>query len=199
MARKKQQRAVEELLRRHGPQGPRVETLVSEVRSDDVPIVQEPKEPPPEEQLGGIVVIWEFCLPHSDIQEFHSFLHKNEKFLRGSLAKVAPGASYRGTYMLIAGGDACCRTISTGHCYRTIWTYESLDAMAKAWSPVLRDRKSNLFKAAAQLRAFWLRDPQRSEGRFAPAADFFGDKDAGDSLAKLTLEAAKLNSRSKSN
>ena len=98
----------------------------------------EPKEPPPDGHTRrhrgdlGILFAARRCpgVPH--------FLHKNEKFLRGSLAKVAPGASYRGTYMLIAGGDACCRTISTGHCYRTIWSYESLDAMAKAWSPVQR-------------------------------------------------------------
>jgi len=65
--------------------------------------------------------------------------------------------------------------------------------MGKAWSPLAKDEKSNLHKAIVQLRSYWLRDPQRSEVRIAPAISFLDpEKDAGDGFAKLTLEAAKL-------
>ena len=65
--------------------------------------------------------------------------------------------------------------------------------MAKAWNVLVKDKKSNLYKAMIRLRSFWLRDPQRSEVRIAPAGCFYDpDKDAGDAFAKLTLDAAKL-------
>jgi hypothetical protein len=198
MAKNTEQRRVEELLRRYGTtQQPKVDALVSEVRSDDVPIIPPPVPPQPDGLLGGIVVIWQFCLAHGDVLEFHDFLRKNENFIGAGIARSTSGANYRGTYIVLAGGDACCRTTATGSCYRVIWTYESLDAMAKAWNFVVKDKKSNLYKMMVRLRAFWLRDPQRSEVRIAPAGNLFDpDKDAGDAFAKLTLDAAKVRSSS---
>jgi hypothetical protein len=194
MAKKTEQHRIEELLRRHGvTQQPSVQAFVSEVRSDDVPIYPPPVPLQAGAVLGGIVVIWQFCLPHADVQEFHDFLRKSENFVGVGLAKLTAGTAYRGTYMVLAGDEACCSPMATGACYRVIWTYESLDAMAKAWGLVIKDRKSNLYKAIVQLRSYWLRDPQRSEARIAPAGNFFDPaNDAGDAFAKLTLDAAKL-------
>jgi hypothetical protein len=194
MAKKAELHRIEELLRRHGAtQQPRVEAFVSEVRSDDVPCHPPPVPPEPDGILGGIVVIWEFCLTHADVPEFHNFLRKSENFIGAGIRKLTAGANYRGTYIVLAGGEACCRPTAVGVCYRVIWTYDSLDAMAKAWSVLIKDKKSNLYKAMILLRSFWLRDPQRSEVRIAPAGGFFDpEKDAGDAFAKLTLDAAKL-------
>ena len=189
-----EQQRIEELLRRHGvTQQPSVEAFVSEVRSDDVPIYPPPVPPQPDGILGGIVVIWEFCLIPADVPEFHAFLRKSENFIGAGIRKLTAGANYRGTYLVLAGDEACCRPGAVGVCYRVIWTYESQEAMAKAWTVVITDKKSNLYKAMIQLRSFWLRDPQRSEARVAPAGSFFDPaKDAGDAFAKLTFDAAKL-------
>jgi hypothetical protein len=194
MTKRNQKYSVQELVRRRGaPPRPEVNVLKSEVRSDDVPILPPPVPPQPDGLLGGIVVIWEFCVPHDDVQEFHEFLLESEDFIRGALLKVAKGAHYRGTYIQLTGRDACCRS-NIGPCYRTIWAYESLEAMARAWETALKEKNSNLFKFAARLRAFWLSDPDRTEGRFAPAFKFFDPKnDNGDAFSRLTLAAAKLN------
>ena len=125
MTKKTEQHRIEELLRRHGvTQRPRVDALVSEVRSDDVPYHPPPVPPKPDGILGGIVVIWAFCLTSRRRPEFHDFLRKNENFIGAGIVK-STGAKYRGTYMVVAGGDACCRLTAAGVCYRVIWAYES--------------------------------------------------------------------------
>jgi hypothetical protein len=46
--------------------------------------------------------------------------------------------------------------------------------MGKAWSALAKkEEKSNLYDMIAQLRSYWLRDPQGSEVRIAPAVSFF--------------------------
>lgn len=194
MAKMSDRQRVEAILRRQGvTQQSSVESLVSEVRSDFVPIFPPAQPPSLNGVLGGIVVIWQFCLPPEDAPDFHEFLRSSEDFIGTATLKSVAGTSYRGTYMVLAGGDECCRPTATGFCYRVIWSYDSLDAMGKAWGPLAKDQKSNLFKAIVQLRAYWLRDPHRSEVRVAPAATLLDpEKDAGDGFAKLTLEAANL-------
>jgi hypothetical protein len=185
---------IEKMLRRQGvTQASKVEALVAEVRSDWVPHHPHPHPPKPQGILGGIVVIWQFCLPPEDMLIFHDFLRDNEDFIGTAVRNSMAGADYRGAYMVLSGGEECCRPNAVGACYRVIWSYESLDAMSRAWSPVAKDLTSNLSKAIIELRAFWLRDPQRSEVTIAPAAELLDPKgDAGDGFAKLTLEAAKL-------
>jgi hypothetical protein len=199
MTKKSEQQRIEELLRRQGvTQRSSVEALVSEVRSDYVPVFPPSLPPLPDGILGGIVVIWQFCLTLEDVPGFHDFLRKTENFVGAALLKSAPGVNYRGTYMVLAGGEECCRPAAVGSCYRVIWSYESLDALGKAWDAVAKkEKKSNLYDMVVQLRSYWLRDPQRSEVRIAPAVSFFDpDKDAGDGFAKLTLDAAELSGRS---
>jgi hypothetical protein len=183
MSKKREQGSLGELVRRHGvPQSPKVDILVSEVRSCLVATSPPPVKPEPDGILGGMVVMWEFSIPLSNVQDFHDFLRQNETFISTSIGKLTKSAaSYRGTYMQYAPGDPR---------YRTIWAYESLEAMGKAWSDALRNRNSNFYKAVRQLRAFWLCDPLRSEARWVPGRYFYDrDKDFGDAFAKLTLDA----------
>jgi len=182
---RKDQQQLEELVRNFGAP-PRVDALVSEVRSDFVPILPPPQKPHRESVLGAIVVQWEFSLPNEDVQEFHNFLRKSEKVIADAVKKTMLGAHYCGTYMQLAEGEA--------H-YRTIWSYDSLDALAKSWNVGLKQKNSPFYKAVKQLRAYWLRDPQRVEGRYAPAANLHDPRKEvpGDAFGRLTLEASKLN------
>jgi hypothetical protein len=79
--------------------------------------------------------------------------------------------------------------------YRTIWAYESMETMCSAWSDnedgLLSNKNSPFYSAMKQLRAYWLRDPNRSEARWTPAREYFNPTaDLGDAIAKLTLDAA---------
>lgn len=195
MTQKSRQRGIEELIRRRGGrQPPRVEPLVFEARSDFVPCM--PPEPGKGEEflLGAIVVIWQFCLSGSDIKEFHAFLKRNESDIARLLAEAENGATYAGTYMVVAGADACSRPITADACYRTIFRYESFRALCNTAAFFSANPKSGLYSKMMQLRSFWLRDPHRSEVRTSPARSFLdSDKDAGDGFAKLTLAAAEAN------
>lgn len=186
MSRKREQN-LEDLVRSHGvPPHPQVNVLASEVRSCLVAPCPPPVKPEPDGILGGVVVIWEFSLPLSDVQEFHDFLRKEEAYITESLKKLGHGAYYRGTYMGYGPGDPR---------YRTVWAYESLEGMGKAWSRALKGKSSNFYKAVRQLRAFWLRDPNRAEARWVPARYAFDpEHDYGDEFAKMTLDALKLHS-----
>jgi hypothetical protein len=185
MNRKHAQSSLEDLVRRHGvPPQPKVEVLASEVRSCFVPVYPRPQKEP-DGLLGGIVVIWEFCLQLGDVQEFHDFLRKQEPLIAGSVSGLAKGVNYLGTYMQYAPGNPS---------YRTIWAYESLEVMGRAWTQALKKKDPKLYNAVRQLRAFWLRDPHRTEARWVPGRYYFDPAvDSGDGFAKLTLEAFKLN------
>jgi hypothetical protein len=187
MSRKREQSRLEDVVRRQGvPPQPKVDVLASEVRSCLVAPCPPPVKPEPDGILGGVVVIWEFSLPLDDVQQFHDFLRQEEVYITESVKKLTQGAYYRGTYMLYGPGDPR---------YRTMWAYESLEAMGKAWSQALKSKSSNLYKAVRQLRAFWLRDPNRAEARWVPARyGFDPDQDHGDGFAKMTLDALKLHS-----
>jgi hypothetical protein len=186
---------VAELVRQHGAaRSPAVSPLVSEVRSDDVPITPPPPPPPLKGTcLDGIVVIWYFCLPHRLVEGFHDFLRKNEGFIVGGVAKLSgKKAVYLGTHLILSGTEACCTGVAKGVCYRVVWRYDSLADMATAWQ-LATEKKSNLYRAVVRLRAYWLQDPHRSESRSVFAAGFFDPKGpAEDHFARLTLDAARL-------
>jgi len=190
MGKKTQKSELEQIVRRHGlPQAPSVDPLQSEVRSCLVASHPRPVEDGIDGLLGGVVVMSEFSLPFSEIQGLHDFLRKNEAYIAESLKKIAKGALYRGTYMLYGAGQPR---------YRTVWSYDSIEMMGEVWSKALSDEGSNLYKAVRQLRAYWLRDPDRTEARWVPAYLFFDPKtDNGDAFAKLTIDADALNSKSK--
>jgi len=198
MSSKKSKRAmVAELVRQHGiPRSPAIAPLVSEVRSDDVPIVPPPPPNPLNEScLNGIVIIWYFCLPYGLVADFQAFLLKEEALVEGGVAKLSgKKAAYLGTHLILSGGDACCCAGATkGICYRVVWKYDSLADMAAAWRSAAENKKSHFYKAVVRLRAYWLQDPHRSESRSAPAASFFDEKgSANDQFARLTIDAAAL-------
>jgi hypothetical protein len=185
MSRKREQESLITLARRHGtPQPPKVDLLNSEVRTCMVVAWPPPVEPGTDGLLGGIVVIWEFSLPYADVQAFHDFLRSAEHDIRDSVA--TRGVRYHGTYMEYAPGEPR---------YRTIWAYESMETMGSAWGDnengLLSKKDSPFYNILKQLRAFWLRDPNRSEARWVPARMYFDpNADHGDAFAKLTLDAA---------
>jgi hypothetical protein len=183
MNRDREQESLVALVRRHGtPQQPRVDPLNSEIRSCLVASCPPSLEPGTDGLLGGIVVIWEFSLPYADVQEFHNFLRDKEHDIRDSAA--TKGAFYHGTYMEYAPGEPR---------YRTIWAYASTEAMCRAWSTGAEGllTSSRFYNVTKQLRAYWLRDPNRSEARWVPARLYFDpEADYGDAFAKLTLDAA---------
>jgi hypothetical protein len=197
MRKKSERSKVAELVRQYGiTRAPAVATLVSEVRSDDVPIPPPPPPPYPLRGscLDGIVIIWTFCLPYGDVELFHDFLRKNEALIEAGLSKSSEKKSaYLGTHLVLSAHDACCTGEATGFCYRVVWRYDSLEAMAATWRSVGEDEKSRLYKTVVRLRAYWLKDPHRGESRSALASSFFDAKgQAGDHFARLTLEAARL-------
>jgi hypothetical protein len=184
MSIKRNHSSLERIVRRRGvPQPPSVDVLVAEVRSCLVAASPAPVKPDTDGVLGGIVVMWEFTLAYEDVQEFHNFLRENERYITDALKKSTK-AIYRGTYMQYGPGEPR---------YRTVWAYESLDAMSTAWSSNLKTKSANLYNAVRRLRAYWLRDPDRSEQRWVPGRFYFDPgEDHGDGFAKLTLDATTL-------
>jgi hypothetical protein len=167
-----------ELVRQYGtPDSPKAKVYVSEVRSDFVGEVQNPDRPVGDFVVGVYVIQWEYSLPLGEIQEFHEFLNKNERYISDSMKKLTRGAFYRGTYMLLENGEPR---------YRTLWAYDSLEAMGAIWKKALSDRNSNFYKAVKRLRGYWL----RVYGM--PAAGLFKDSNTGgDAFALLTIDASK--------
>ncbi len=187
---------VAELVRRQGvPQGAQVDPLVSEIRSCLVSSGPPSVRPEPAGLLGGFLVTWEFMLPIGDVQAFHDFLRANETYIGASLGSFVKSvgrsahACYHGTYSSLSPGETK---------YWTIWAYDSPETMHRVWSAVIRDRNSKFYRTVRQLRAFWLRDPNRRDRRHGPARVFFDPKsDGGDAFGKLTLDAEVLNARAR--
>jgi len=105
--------------------------------------------------------------------------------IAASAAKAISADAYRGTYMEFGYGNPR---------YRTIWAYQSADAIDK-WATALKNDSSPFYAAMLKLRAFWMRDPDRSEARWVPASFYLDPNDKGisDSIGKLTVAAAKMN------
>jgi len=185
MSGKREQEMLVSLVRRHGtPKAPKIDPLNAEIRSCLVAPCPPSVEPGTDGLLGGIVVMWEFSLPFTDVQEFHNFLRDVEHDIRASAA--TQGALYHGTYMEYAPNAPR---------YRTIWAYESMETMCTAWADnevsLLSNKGSVFYSRLKQFRAFWLRDPNRTEARWVPAREYFNPTaDNGDAFAKLTLDAA---------
>ena len=175
------------LVRKAGePATPMVDASVGEVRTcinarwlPEVSSVMEATA------MGAIIVIWDYSLPHTDAEEFHQFLRDNESFIAASASKVICADAYRGTYMEFGYGNPR---------YRTVWAYASADVIDK-WATALKNNSSPFYAAMLKLRAFWMRDPDRSEARWVPASFYLDPNSSGisDSIGKLTVAAAKLN------
>jgi hypothetical protein len=181
MRKKHDQKDLEQILRRRGSrQTPTVKPNVTEIRSCGV--TGEPEPLPPDNKeglLGGLLIIWEYCVDFDKVQAFHDFLRLKEGFITEALPKLEEKGSgrYLGTYMLHAGGTPR---------YRTLWAYSSREAMTKMW----RKAQGPIIEDVTQLRQYWLRDPARTEARWLPAKKLVQvDKDLGDAFLRITINA----------
>ena len=175
------------ILRRRGSrQHADVQPNVTEIRSCGVIGQPEPVPPGDGNLLGGLIIIWEFCLEDVTlVPRFHKLLRDIEVPLSEGLPNIEPkGAGrYLGTYMLNTGGVPC---------YRTLWAYRSLEDMTAIWAKATQ-AKSNVLDQASQLRAFWLSDPDRHEARYTPARNLYQDgKNLGDAFAWITVKVAQM-------
>ena len=138
------------------------------------------KEPARRRCRWGLMIMWEFTVEYHKLDEFHAMLAAAEPKLAARIDAHDATAAYLGTFILHAGGTPR---------YRTVWGYRSQKAMVKLWAKALKSDKQ-LAGAAADLRRFWLADPQRSEARWILAEEAsFSAEDAP--FARLTINAAK--------
>ncbi|QJR10446.1 hypothetical protein DSM104443_01510 [Usitatibacter rugosus] len=182
MAMKSDKKDVEQILKRRGrDQSPQVAVSATEIRSCGVMGKPEPIPMGTPGVLGGIVIIWEFEVQFEDLPAFRTFLDNNEVLLRQGISTLDAQAQYLGTYMLHEGGTPY---------FRTIWAYKELQTMLDLWANLTSGNVRNMVK---ELRSFWLKDPGRSEARWAPARrNIMGQNhDHDDAFTQLTVEAAQ--------
>ncbi len=152
-------------------QSPGIETLVPEIRSDvkwkptagAVAPFTIPATAP------AVVAVWNYGVPFKVMNTLNVWLRANELALAGHLKSAmdakpasAPKVFYLGTYLNIDGGTPM---------YQTFWGYTSEDALDQetAWPTPFPQALRDLIK---ELRAFWVRDPGRSETRFGFASNY---------------------------
>jgi hypothetical protein len=150
-------------IRRRGvPARPVVAVQTSEIRSDQFVIPLPTLEPPyTEVAIAQLVIEWSYSVPYQRLREFQAFLAENDPYITEGCKSVMKGVSYHGTY-LGAGGQR--------NLYRTIWGYESLDAL-REWTKVVGDASSRLFQVVRKLRSYWTADPHGTQQSFVYAAD----------------------------
>lgn len=135
----------------------------------------------PDVGIGSYVVIWEYAVDFQFQDDFHEFLRQSEQKIVDGLASINPDARYRGTYLRHSGGTPN---------YRTVWSYSSLDDMINTWAKAIAGAGGPLKDLAMQLRGYWLRDPQRQEARYLPAAAVTIDARDGP-FARMTNDQAR--------
>lgn len=171
-------------------QPPSVKSLIPEIRSD---LKWKPSQNPPApfavpNTAVFVLAVWNFGVPFSELEALRTWLATNEARLAGLLQsemgkKGAADAKvfYLGTYLNIRNGSPM---------YQTFWGYTSEDGLENdtAWPnpfpPALRD-------LIVELRAFWTRDPGRSESRLGLASSYDLDPQRNQVLGKITHDAAK--------
>ena len=171
----------------------RIDTFLPEIRSDlkwrPTAGVRKPFVVPG--QVSPVLAVWSFGVPFAEMDTLHQWLRLNEESLAGGLRgvmdkKPAKGDKvyYAGTYLNIDAGKPM---------YQTWWAYSSEKALEteSAWiKPKLPPRVRDL---VVQLRAFWVRDPGRSESRFGLASNYADLKsmDENPFMLGVTIEAAE--------
>lgn len=174
------------MIRRRGrAEQPKVDLVVTEIRSDGVIPIQ--PGPPPPNTLGPLVIVWTYCVPWAKMQAFNQWLAGNEPSIANTCSTAMPGVNYRGTYFAMDANEV--------H-YKTIWSYDSIDDIDQ-WTNALRATTQDFYRNMRTLRSYWAHDCCPMEHRYQPAA-LFADLDgiataaaaAGQPFLALTLDAA---------
>jgi hypothetical protein len=174
-------------------QAAEIETLLPEIRSDlkwrptagavapfSIPGTAAP-----------VMAIWKFGVPFRDMDKVHNWLRLNEMALAGLLKTAVDSKGgpdkvfYLGTYLNIESGTPM---------YQTCWGYSSEDALENesAWPNPIPPQVRDLI---VELRAFWVRDPGRTEARFGLASNYanLATMPNNPVMLQITVDAAKQN------
>jgi hypothetical protein len=192
MASKKRARSAEATAGWPSHQAAHIGTLVPEIRSDvkwrptvgaQPPFAVMPAAAP-------VLAVWHFGVPFQDMDGLHGWLRQNETALAGNLKSImdgrtqpdAPKVYYLGTYLNIDAGRPM---------YQTCWGYSSEQALEteSAWTVGIPAGVRDL---VVQLRAFWVKDPGRSEARYGLAANYanLGSMPDNPFMLQVTIDAA---------
>ena len=134
-----------------------------------------------------VLAVWSFGVPFDQMDNLHLWLRANETALAGQLTDAMKDAKdtvhYLGTYLNVDAGLPM---------YQTWWAYSSDEAL-ETEAPWTKNKISkNLRDLIVQLRAFWARDPGRSESRFGLASNYANLKDMKENpfMLQVTVDAA---------
>lgn len=166
-------------LRRGVPNAPSAKEVPTEVRSNSFVAIEEPPGMDTSYAVGNVIIEWTYRVPPAEFRAFTSFLADNEAMIAESCGKLMEGVHYRGTFMVTDNGRFE---------FRTYWAYET-NVAEKQWDKALVNPSSNFARAVAQLRTYWLKDPNASHRHMALAA-LLDDKTLG-AFFKFTLNTAE--------
>ncbi len=176
MPKKRDPSELEGILRRRGAQqSANVRESVTEIRSCGVCGEPEPIPPNLKNKLYPLMIMWDFAVDHAQVEALNAFLKQNEPIL---FTGMPQDSFYLGTYMLCDGGTPK---------YRTMWAYKSVQHMFEVWSGQV---PQNVVDVAAQLRQYWLQDPERREGRYMPGQVMYTGDKPGNPFARMTFGIA---------
>jgi hypothetical protein len=173
-------------------QAPDVNALIPEIRSDVKwrPTANAPAPFVVPGTTAPVLAVWHFGLPFKDMDGLHTWLRLNEMALAGLLKSIMdarsasdPKVYYLGTYLNIDAGKPM---------YQTCWAYSSEQALEteSAWPNPIPPQIRNL---VVELRAFWVKDPGRSEARYGLASNYANLATMPDNpvMLQVTIDAAK--------
>ncbi|MBY0325065.1 MAG: hypothetical protein K2X72_40555 [Reyranella sp.] len=166
-------------LRRGVPNAPSAKEVPTEVRSNSFVAIEEPPAVDTSYAVGNVVVEWTYRVPPEEFRGFTAFLADNEAMIVASCGKLMEGVHYRGTFLVTDLGRFE---------FRTYWAYDT-HATEKQWDKALGNANSNFAQAVAQLRSYWLKDPNASH-RHMVLASLLDDKTMG-AFFKFTLNTAE--------
>ncbi len=166
-------------LRRGVPKAPSAKEVPTEVRSNSFVAIDEPPGMDTSYAIGNVVVEWTYRVPPEEFRAFTAFLADNEAMIVASCGKLMQGVHYRGTFLVTDLGRFE---------FRTYWAYDT-SATEKQWDRALGNANSNFAQAVAQLRSYWLKDPNASH-RHMILASLLSDKTMG-AFFKFTVSTAE--------
>lgn len=167
----------------------RVDTFLPEIRSDvKWRMTKGAKKPfAVPKTVAPVLAVWNFGVPFDQMDSLHQWLRANEIALAGQLTDAMKNAKdtvyYLGTYLNVDAGSPM---------YQTWWAYSSDEAL-ETEAPWTKNKISrNLRDLIVQLRAFWVKDPGRSEARFGLASNYANLKDMKENpfMLQVTVDAA---------